>query len=254
MNKIIKLLRVIAIFRNFVTFLLLFFGFAKSQYELLRTRSGLTIRVRNNRWDARIIAEVYLDRCYLRMFAPLPPNPVIIDIGGYLGDFTLYAAHERGARVVVYEPTPENFALLKENVALNHLEERITCHNAGVGSKDGELTLSVTRGDGAVHVSGFLYADAAERITVPAVSMSTVFSDNCLTHIDLLKIDCEGGEYEILCSLTDRQFEQIDRIVFEYHTTAGYQEKLESVKSRLATVGYRITEDQSIPLIAATKV
>ncbi|MEI6205641.1 MAG: FkbM family methyltransferase [Desulfuromonadales bacterium] len=254
MPKLKHLLQSIEVFTNFITFLRLIFGFYTDSCAVLRTRSGLSIRVRNNRWDARIMAETYLDRCYPGMFAPLPVNPLVVDIGGYIGDFTLYAAHELGARVVVYEPTPENYALLKENIALNALEDRVTCHNAGVGSSDGRLTLNVTRGDGALHVSGFLYADASERITVPAVSMSTVFADNDLTHIDLLKIDCEGGEYDIIGAMTGSHFERIDRIVFEYHPIAGFREKMETVRIRLTAAGYRITEDRSNALLAATKV
>jgi FkbM family methyltransferase len=254
MLKLKRFLRSISVFNNFLTFLLLYYGLLQTATALLRTRSGLSVRVRNNRWDARIMAEMYLDRCYLNMFAPLPENPVIVDVGGYIGDFSLYAAHELGARVVVYEPTPENYALLKENVALNGLEDRITSLNAGVGAADGSLTLNVTRGDGALHVSGFLYSDSSEQITVPSVSLCTVFAENALTRIDLLKIDCEGGEYDIIDSMTDPLFEQIDRIVFEYHTIPGYRDKLETVKKRLVSAGYRITEDKSNPLIAATKV
>lgn len=245
--------RSIALFHNYGTFLPLLCGLSKSRHALLRTRSGLSIRVRNNRWDAQIIAEMYLDRCYLAMFSPLPANPVVVDIGGYIGDFSLYAAYELGARVVVYEPTPDNYALLEENVTRNSLGNLIACHNAGVGGVDGSLTLNITRYDGAVHVSGFLYTNATEQITVPAVSMNTVCEENDLMHIDLLKIDCEGGEYDIICSMTDKLFERIDRIVFEYHTIPGFREKLEMVKKRLVAAGYLLTEDRSNPLIAATR-
>jgi FkbM family methyltransferase len=254
LRTLTRILRSISAFQNYGAFLLLFYGLSKSQHALLRTRSGISIRVRNNCWDAHIVGEMYLDRCYVNMFAQLPDKPVVVDIGGYIGDFSLYAAHELGARVVVYEPTPDNYALLKENVALNSLENRITCHNAGVGGVDGKLTLNVTRDDGAVHVSGFLYGNATEQLSVPAVSMNTICEENALTHIDLLKIDCEGGEYDIICSMTARLFEHIDRIVFEYHPIPGYREKLETVKKHLAAAGYRLTEDRSNTLIAAARV
>lgn len=254
MNKLKRLIKAILVFKNFWIFITLYFGKSKDTNTLLHTRSGLAIRVRNNRWDARIIAEMYLDRCYPNMFATLPANPVIIDIGGYIGDFALYAAHEFGARVIVYEPTLENYALLMENVNRNNLGEQITCHNAGVGGENGRLTLNVTRHDGALHVSGFLYAGATEQITVQAVTIDSVIYDNSLTHIDLLKIDCEGGEYDIISSLDDKHFEKIDRIVFEYHPISEYLEKLKTVKNHLAKAGYRITENRSSQLIAATKV
>jgi FkbM family methyltransferase len=254
MRKLKRFFRAAALFQNFIEFIKLYYGQTSQTHVTLLTRSGLQIRARNNRWDARILTETFLDLAYLKMFAPLPVKPVIVDIGGYIGDFSLYVAHYLDAKVIAYEPTPENFDLLKKNVAMNALDGKVTFYNKGVGADDGNLTLNITRGDGAVHVSGFLYGDAIEQITVPSVSIKTIFSENSLEHIDLLKIDCEGGEFDILCSLTDALTDRIDRIVFEYHAIPGYLEKLATVRMRLATAGYRITEDQSNSLIAATKV
>src|SRR5690348_3417510 len=78
----------------------------------LHTVDGLTITIRRNRGDASTLAEIFLDDCYVRNVI-LPANPVVIDVGGFIGDFSLYAVKRLNAcRVIVCEPSPRNWALL----------------------------------------------------------------------------------------------------------------------------------------------
>ena len=78
----------------------------------IRTRDGLTLSIRRNIVDAGILAETFLDNCYVRGLI-LPEHPVVVDIGGFIGDFALYATKCLNARkVVVCEPSPQNWALL----------------------------------------------------------------------------------------------------------------------------------------------
>lgn len=98
---------------------------------VLRTHDGLNITIRQNIWDARIIREIFFDKPYIRHFT-LPPKPTIVDIGGYIGDFSIYAVKYLGAgRVIVYEPTAENFEILEQNIANNGYNDRITAVNKG---------------------------------------------------------------------------------------------------------------------------
>ena len=62
----------------------------------LRTADGLTITMRKNYADAMTIAEIFLGNSYIRDVT-LPPNPVVIDVGGFIGDFSLYAVKRLNA-------------------------------------------------------------------------------------------------------------------------------------------------------------
>src|ERR1035437_6134208 len=53
----------------------------------LRTTDGRTITMRRNLGDAMTVAEIFLDDCYVRDLT-LPDNPVVIDVGGFIGDFS----------------------------------------------------------------------------------------------------------------------------------------------------------------------
>ncbi|HEX7027331.1 MAG TPA: FkbM family methyltransferase [Gammaproteobacteria bacterium] len=211
----------------------------------LKTHDGLNITIRQNVWDARIIKEIFFDKPYTRHFN-LPANPVIVDIGGYIGDFSIYAAKYLNAgRVIVYEPTVENFAILKQNIENNAFNDRITAVNKAV-SNSNEVILNVDIQEGnEVHVSGYWYTDA-ERRRIPSVTLADVLAEHRLKSVDLLKVDCEGGEYDIFPAVTDDVYSLIRNIVFEYHRVDGFEKKFERVLSRLKAAGYTLQMDEAI--------
>ncbi len=111
--------------------------------RILETRDGIRLYARENVGDARIIREIFVQRPYLRGFGDLPAAPVAVDVGGYIGDFSVYAARRMNAsRVIVYEPTSENWRMLVDDIALNELETRIVAVNEAVG-ESGTLELNV---------------------------------------------------------------------------------------------------------------
>ena len=212
---------------------------------VLHTVDGLQITVRQNLWDARIVREIFLEQPYVGHFR-LPANPVVVDIGGYIGDFSLYAAKCLGARrVVVYEPTAENFEILLQNVANNGYADRITAVNKAVSDSD-QVMLNVQIKDSEeVHVSAYWYPEAKQR-AIPSVTLAELLETHALDQVDLLKVDCEGGEYDIFPATPDDVFRRIRNIVFEYHRMPEYQQKLDRVLTRLKTAGYDLRVDDDI--------
>lgn len=138
----------------------------------------------------------------------------VIDIGAHIGAFTVYAAKRatKGA-VYAYEPHPENFAILQENIHLNGLSN-VHAYQVGVldARKDSELYV-----DGSNNAGHSLYNQAETALTIQCVSLASVFDDNNLEFCDLLKIDCEGAEYDILFALPATYFNRIGAIAMEYH-------------------------------------
>lgn len=217
----------------------------------VHTKDGLMIAIRRNCTDAMVLAEIFLDKSYTHGLH-LHDQPVVIDIGGYIGDFALYAAKCLNAsKVVVCEPSPRNWALLEKNVANNHFHDRIIMVNKAV--TDGkEIMLNVDAPDrGQARVSAY-HPTNDQRRTVPVVTLSSLVEQHGLEIIDLLKIDCEGGEYDILLSTPSELFRRIRNIVFEYHEIAGFESKLKAAKQRLCDEGYSLTNRGS--LIFATRV
>lgn len=211
----------------------------------IRTRDGLTLTIRRNYMEATILAEVFMEKCYVRDFL-LPDHPVVVDIGGFIGDFALYAAQSlKARRVVVYEPSPGNWTVLTKNVATNKFEDRIEMVNKAV--TDGRpVMLNVDAPNrGQARVSAYGSINEARKL-IPGVTLAQLLEDHQLSAIDLLKIDCEGGEYDILSTTGSEVFTRIRNIVFEYHPIDGFAAKLRAVKQRLTDEGYSLKAHGSL--------
>jgi FkbM family methyltransferase len=140
----------------------------------------------------------------LRFFdAVLPECHRMIDFGAYVGFTALYAA-THGPEVFAFEPSPGNFALLEANMAANPtLAPRVRRFRHGLGAADQDAVLyakgSADSGSSIfrdVERQGVVAGrvDAAIKLRAAAVVLREIGLDQ----ETLLKIDIEGGEYQVL--------------------------------------------------------
>lgn len=210
---------------------------ANGRTREIRTKDGVSITIRQNLLDAGILAEVWLDREYVQGL-DLPDHPVIIDVGGFIGDFAIFAVkHLNASRVVVVEPSPSNWAILQKNIAANRYTDRITALHLAV--TDGRPVMLDVDAPDQSRVSAYR-SPQSKLVEVPGISLADLVIDQSLSTIDLLKIDCEGGEYLILETAPKDLLDRIRNIVFEFHETPGFSEKLAAVKRRLRNEGFSI--------------
>jgi hypothetical protein len=74
---------------------------------------------------------------------------------------------------------------------------------------------------------------------VPCITLSDFFQEYGITRCDVLKMNCEGAEYEILGSLSDSEFAMIDSILLQWHRVDGH--KPEELDVLLASKGYTVS-------------
>jgi FkbM family methyltransferase len=224
------------------------------QHIDLCTCDGLHFLVRQNRKDAEVLAEMFLDLDYVRGFQ-LPKDPIIVDIGGYIGDFAIYAAkYLKPQTVITIEPSPQNFALLDANIRLNQFEDRIVALPMAV--TDGHSTeMNIdTEESGQLRVSAFYGTSHGVLKKVPGISLAQIMNIHQLPRIDLLKIDCEGGEYTILLTAPDEVLHATSNLVFEFHEIENSSALLAKVKARLQDAGFTLEiRGRGNNLIAATR-
>lgn len=164
--------------------------------------------------DKIIFKEIFYDNIYEEGLRGLATVKEIIDIGGNFGGFMLYAADRYpNATIRVFEPTKSLFDILKQNIKVNELE-KIIPFNVGVWSSIGTRELYQYDGGG---LNSLVYAKIDELPLVTKEKCMVLPLDVIISgkSIDLLKIDCEGSEYEILYNC--KKLNQIRRIVGEYH-------------------------------------
>jgi FkbM family methyltransferase len=186
------------------------------------------------------LEEVFGDRCYE------PPAPVhaalmavgrgprIVDLGGHLGYFGVFVlSRYPDAHVLAFEPEPEHARLLRSCIAINGLDIRWRLVEAAAYTEDATLSFAGSRSV-ASHISHL----GGESDDVIPVSARDVFPH--LNHVDLLKIDIEGGEWALL--FDDRFGEALPgAIVLEYHSGGcpGDNPK-RTATDRLEELGYHV--------------
>ena len=133
-------------------------------------------------------------------------NPIILDIGGNIGGFSLWADKRwANSKIYSYEPIKDNFNLLKENTKDM---DNIVISNVAIGSKEETRRMYY----GAHNVGECSFINGAEQIE-DGEDVS-VMPANLLPNANIVKIDTEGAEIEILENITIKP----DVYLIEFHS------------------------------------
>lgn len=152
-----------------------------------------------------------------------------LDIGAHIGAVTLGLAIDNpDLRVIAVEPVPGNARLLRENVALNGVSDRVTVIEGAAGRGKVTVWYGYRGSETAEHHafignSSLAYDHGGENehdeITYQGWSLSELVGAYQPSDVALLKIDNEGGEYDFL---DDPAVALCERIVGEWHNVRGH--------------------------------
>ena len=76
----------------------------------------------------------------------LNSEDLFVDVGANVGSYTLLACGVKGARGYAFEPVPETFSRLQENLRINRLDIKVRAFNMGLADKDGVLSFTTEQG------------------------------------------------------------------------------------------------------------
>lgn len=203
-----------------------------------------------------LINEIFHKKFYERAGFELKPSDTVVDIGANMGLFAMWASTQVGqGQVLSIEPTSNCFATIIENISRNELKNIIPLQIA-LGAEECMLELLEYPGFNAVTHAAHLkpaawgqffikllyrkYSEPPNRLEVPCQTLEKVINEQELQIIDLLKIDCEGAEYDILLSTPDEVLKRVQRIVMEFHELDRSHSHHELV-DRLQSVGFEVT-------------
>ena len=191
---------------------------AKKPQEVRLRKPPVQIKVRG-RMDVWSVKETFLDEFYAREGFTIRDGWTIIDVGAGIGDFSMYAAYGKPNTVVyAFEPFFESYQLLIKNLTLNTLENVVTFQRA-LWKKSGTVVLDLSGGEPLQIISQEVEkkADSAGKVVVQALSLQDFLREQSIPQVDLIKMDCEGAEYEILMQAPSQALAKITRSVMEYH-------------------------------------
>ena len=149
---------------------------------------------------------------------------VILDIGSNIGTSILFFREKfPAAKIYGFEPHPETFRILEKNVAgLSAIE----VFNYGLGAANADVAVPF---DGADFSRFTLAKDPGADWSGPlsptpcrVKHAGDVVSNLGLTKVDLIKIDCEGVEYDVLTALPFELVRQCKWIVGELHNESAF--------------------------------
>jgi FkbM family methyltransferase len=133
----------------------------------------------------------------------------VLEVGANIGTETVSMLVRHGVKhVVAVEPDPENVRLLRANLALNGVEDRVDVHPIALSDTDGTVAFERSPdnwGDHRVRVAdasapGLFREEGRTVVDVPARTLDSLVDDNEieLAGIDLVWMDVQGHEAHVL--------------------------------------------------------
>jgi FkbM family methyltransferase len=168
----------------------------------------------------------FKNKMQTEMLLSLNEDDIVVDIGAYVGEYSLFAHRQNVKNVISYEATPNTFEVLKRNVE----GKKIEIHNMAVVSTDNtHVDLNISKGIGVTNsvikqkMNGIV-------LRVPAINY-----DKVVETATVVKIDVEGCEYTY-----DLFKKHIRGYIIEFHSVdKDWKEKAERIMSTLETNGYK---------------
>ena len=144
-------------------------------------------------------------------------SKIVIDIGASIGDSALYFLLRGAKKILCFEPVPKVFEMLRENMLLNNLLTHVQLENVAVCGEAGSVNIDDY--DGIIAGGSTLKEKKGgkeiKQITLDEV-LESLRSDLNINQA-ILKIDCEGCEYDIFRFVNEKLLEKISVLVLEYH-------------------------------------
>lgn len=181
------------------------------------TINGVKIFLRNGTTDLDVAISCLSGEFeVLRYLHDAEFDGAIVDAGGYIGTAAIALSQMfPNATVLTIEPSLENFSILKRNVS--NFDNIQPVYGALVAKDDGNISL-VNRGTGQWGYTAVQNPldkiDAEVMHETPSVTLSSLSVSPA--SIGILKLDIEGGEYDLL--LNDAEtLANIPNIIIELH-------------------------------------
>ncbi|HEY7734235.1 MAG TPA: FkbM family methyltransferase [Nitrososphaera sp.] len=174
------------------------------------------------------IYPIFIRDCYRDLTVD---GRIVIDIGANIADSCIYFVMRGAQKVVGFEPFPHNYDTAVRNVEDNGLAERINLVMAGCSGERGRITVDMGTSNTMSQAE-----DLRVGATVPIYDLAQIVSEH---GGDVLKIDCEGCEYDAIIASSNTTLQNFQQIIIEFHH--GYSELKRKLEDANFHVSYNVT-------------
>lgn len=174
----------------------------------------------------------------------LPSNPVILDIGANVGFFDVILLSKINvSRIFAYEPVTVNSNKFQEIINDNDiLKQKVSLYTMAVTGKPVDKLELHIQGDNENTVDASVLSefkkDHNTTITVPCITLGEILQKNNLSKVDLLKMDCEGSEYDIMYNTDPELIKRITKMVIEVHDIDNEKNNVSFFNDYTKSLGY----------------
>jgi len=139
----------------------------------------------------------------------LNQNSIVFDLGGYIGEWSDKIQRKYDSKVYIFEPVLKYFSELKKTF---ELKEKIKIYNFGLSDKTYDTEI--------IHngASSSLYLIDGEKEKIKLINFVDFIKSEEIKNIDLIKINIEGGEYDLLDFILENNLQtQINNFQIQFH-------------------------------------
>ena len=160
---------------------------------------------------------------------------IVVDIGAFIGDSSIAYAIG-GARVHAFEAVPIFAHYAARNAKLNRLDDRISIHPVGLSNRSGLVT-NPDKIRSIASMSHNCLPDNAASQQVQLVDAVAYMQTHGITRADIVKMNCEGCEYELIGGARLLRYLNPESLLIDYHHGS------EPLRKVLAENGYDVEDD-----------
>jgi FkbM family methyltransferase len=164
----------------------------------------------------------------MRLDYDLSAESIVLDVGGYEGQWASDIFGRFACRIEVFEPVPSYAARIARRFERN---AKVTVHPFGLATRDERARASLAA-DSTSHVR----SPSGDEIEIELRGAAAVFRDLGLERVDLMKLNIEGAEYALLDHLIDSGLiAGITDLQVQFHDVGpGSADALARLRARIA--------------------
>ena len=161
----------------------------------------------------------------------LDENSLVFDIGGFEGLFAQEIFNLYNSNIFIFEPVPL-FCNKIEKLFLEN--QKIKIFRFGLSAKDNTQAIKIKGNESSIYING------KENLKVQFKSISDFFNEKKINHVDLMKINIEGGEFDLLDQLIKSKLvTRIDNIQVQFHNFFdNSKDRREGIRKQLKQTHY----------------